>query len=246
MERPLSRITGGVESVSRNIFGVFAVLTVFGIAMGILEAAIVVYIRELWYPEGFSFPVADIPGNILAVELWREAATLVMLGSVAFLAGRRSLDRFLYFLFIFGVWDIVYYIGLKAFTGWPPSLLTWDVLFLIPVTWVGPVLAPVLCSLTMIVMSLVLVTLEENGYRVRTGPLELGLLFGGALLIFSSFVWDFTAMLATSGFSAGSEAFSEMVKNYVPQSFHWWVFLAGEALIVVFAVFSVRNARRLI
>jgi hypothetical protein len=98
----------------------------------------------------------------------------------------------------------------------------------------------------MIVMSLVLVTLEENGYRVRTGPLELGLLFGGALLIFSSFVWDFAFMLAASGFSAGDAAFSEAVKNYVPQSFHWWVFLAGEALIAGFVVLSVRNARRLI
>jgi hypothetical protein len=246
MNRSLSRITGGVESVSRNVFGVFTVLAVFGVAMGVLEAAIVVYMRELWYPEGFSFPVADIPPNILGVELWREAATLVMLGSVGFLAGRRVLDRFLYFLFIFGIWDIVYYLGLKAFIGWPPSLLAWDVLFLIPVTWVGPVLAPVVCSLTMIIMALILVTLEENGYRVRTEPLELGLLFGGALLIFSSFVWDFAVMLAASGFSPGGETFSEAVRSYVPGSFHWGVFLAGEILIVSFVVLSVRKARRLI
>ncbi|HAG22315.1 MAG TPA: hypothetical protein DCG87_03320 [Synergistaceae bacterium] len=246
MNRPISRITGGVESVSRSLFGIFATLLVFGAAMGVLEAAVVVYMREFWYPAGFGFPTAEIPADILAVEIWREVATLVMLGAVAFLAGKRFFDRFLYFLFTFGIWDIVYYVGLKLFVGWPPSLFTWDVLFLIPVTWVGPVLAPVLCSLTMIAMSIVLVTLEENGYRVRTSPLEVGLLIAGALMIFAAFVWDFTAMLVASGFSAGSEAFAEAVGNYVPESFHWGLFLLGEALVIAFVVLSIRNSRRLI
>lgn len=246
MDRPLSRITGGVESVSRSMFGVFAVLLVFGIAMGILEAAVVVYMREFWYPEGFGFPIADMPRNILTVELWRESATLVMLGAVAFLAGERFLDRFMYFLFAFGIWDIVYYIGLKAFTGWPPSLFTWDVLFLIPVTWTGPVLAPILCSVTMIVTSLVVMTLVENGSQVRIGFLEAVLLFGGALLIFLAFVWDFSVIIAASGFSAGNAAFREAVRNYVPESFPWKVFFLGEMFIAGFVALSIRNARRLI
>jgi hypothetical protein len=98
----------------------------------------------------------------------------------------------------------------------------------------------------MIIMALVLVTLEENGYRVRTGPPELGMLFGGALLIFSSFVWDFAVMLAASGFSPGGQTFSQAVRSYVPGSFHWGVFLAGEILIAGFVVLSVHKARRLI
>lgn len=246
MDRPIVRITGGVGSVSRNVFGVFALLLVFGMAMGILEAVVVVYARELWYPGNFGFPLAETPREILKAELLREAATLVMLAIVAFLAGRRRLDRFLYFLFTFGVWDIVYYIGLKGFIGWPPSLLTWDVLFLIPVTWVGPVLAPILCSVTMIVMALILVFCEEKGYAPRIDRLGAVMLFGGALVVFTAFIYDFAAMLVASGLSGGDAGFREAAGRYVPESFHWGVFLAGEALIVGFMIRAVNNARRLL
>ena len=81
----------------------------------------------------------------------REAATLVMLLGVAMLAGTDRWDRIALFCIAFGVWDIAYYVWLWVFLRWPPSLLTWDVLFLIPVPWVGPVVAPVIVSVVMIV-----------------------------------------------------------------------------------------------
>ena len=82
----------------------------------------------------------------LAIEIGREAATLIMLLGVAMLAGADRWERFLAFCLSFGVWDIFYYAWLWIFVRWPASLFTWDLLFLIPVPWIGPVLAPVLVS----------------------------------------------------------------------------------------------------
>ena len=99
-------------------------LVVFAVAMGFLEAAVVVYLRELYYPDGFRFPFVPLPERILWTELARELTTLIMLLAVAMLAGKNRLDRFFVFGFLFGVWDIVYYVGLRLFLGWPESLFT--------------------------------------------------------------------------------------------------------------------------
>jgi len=109
-----------------------AAVTTFGIAFGFIEAAVVVYLRLHFYPEGFTFPLAEMPGPVILTEVAREAATIIMLACIGWIAGRRFLDRFAYFAFAFGVWDIFYYVFLKVILGWPESLLTWDVLFLIP------------------------------------------------------------------------------------------------------------------
>ncbi len=106
--------------------------------MAYLESAIVVYLRLLYYPEGFIFPIKIIPNEIFLIELGRELATIFMLASISFLIGARFVDRFSYFLFAFGVWDIFYYVWLKLFINWPDSLLTDDLLFLIPVPWISP------------------------------------------------------------------------------------------------------------
>lgn len=128
-------------------------LTFFSIAMGLLEAAVVIYLRYLYYPDGFRFPLTLMAENVVITELLREVATLIMLVGVAVLAGRTAHQRFAFFLIAFGVWDIFYYVFLKLLLGWPESLLTWDILFLLPVPWVGPVLTPCLVSLTMILMA---------------------------------------------------------------------------------------------
>ena len=116
-------------------------ITVYAIAMGVLEAAVVIYLRKLYYPEGFSFPLRMVDTDIAIVELWREVATIVMLGAVGVLAGRTRSERFAWFIYCFGVCDLVYYGFLKVALGWPASPFTWDILFLLPIPWVGPVLA---------------------------------------------------------------------------------------------------------
>ena len=54
-------------------------LTAFSIAMGYLETSVVVYLRKLYYPSGFKFPLVGVTRDIAVTEFWREAATIVML-----------------------------------------------------------------------------------------------------------------------------------------------------------------------
>ncbi len=112
--------------------------------MGLLEAICVIYLRRL-FPVETNFPIP--PLEKMNVEIPREACTIVMLAAVAWLTGINLRSRLACFFFAFGIWDILYYVGLQWWTGWPGALLTWDCLFLIPKPWYGPVLAPVLISL---------------------------------------------------------------------------------------------------
>jgi len=131
-------------------------LITFAVAMAYVESAVVVYLRSIYYPQGFAFPLVLMPSGMVAIEIGREAATLVMLLGVAVLAGTDRWDRIAAFCVAFGVWDIAYYIWLWVFLRWPPSPFTWDVLFLIPVPWIGPVMAPVIVSMVLIVGGLLL------------------------------------------------------------------------------------------
>ena len=44
-------------SNSHTILNKVLALTLFSIAMGLLEAVVVMYLRELYYPAGFAFPL---------------------------------------------------------------------------------------------------------------------------------------------------------------------------------------------
>jgi hypothetical protein len=165
-------------------------LSLYAVAMGWLEAAVVVYLRELYYPDGFRFPLVILSERILIVELVRELTTLVMVLAIAMLAGSGRTDRFFVFGFVFGVWDIVYYVGLWVFLGWPPSLLTWDVLFLIPVPWLGPVAFPVLVSLLLIGGFLVHDWLRKRGRSMRLTGVEWAVASAGAVVVIVAFCWN--------------------------------------------------------
>jgi len=139
----------------------FCIAVVFSIAFGYIEAAVVVYLREIFYPDGFDFPLSistidSISRRLLLTEVGREAATLVLILTGARLFGRNLRQRVAYFLTIFAVWDIFYYVWLKVLLDWPTSIITWDILFLIPVPWAGPMLAPVLISVVMLVFAVVI------------------------------------------------------------------------------------------
>ncbi|MBI4657085.1 MAG: hypothetical protein HY746_10125 [Elusimicrobia bacterium] len=212
---------------------------VFGIAMGFLEAAAVVYLRQMFYPEGFKFPLAPIkPDIILLTEILREAATLIMLISIACIQARRLIVRFAYFIFVFGIWDIFYYIFLKLALNWPVSVFDWDILFLIPIVWTGPVIAPVICSLTMIGLAGEILYFEEKGIIARFEALEWALLICGAFLIFLSFIRDFGLIILKNNFLPripsliNDPEFIRLLSAYVPWSFNWPLFWAGEALIL--------------
>lgn len=136
----------------RDPFKRLGIVIIFAIAMAWIESAVVVYLRTLI---GRLEPYQANPLPIFAglgwIEVIREAATLVMLLAVGWLAGRTWRGGLGYAMVAFGTWDIFYYIFLVPMSGWPHSVLDWDVLFLMPLPWWGPVLSPVLISLLLIV-----------------------------------------------------------------------------------------------
>ena len=136
--------------MERKFYIKVILIFLFTAAFAFVEAAVVVYLRDIYYPGGFSFPLKRHYDLNLYIEVIREFATLVIMFSLSTLLGRKFWEGFGYFLIIFGVWDIFFYIWLKAAISWPESFFTYDVLFLIPVPWIAPVLAPVLISLVMI------------------------------------------------------------------------------------------------
>ena len=121
----------------------FLIAVVFSIAFGYIEASVVVYLREIFYPQGFTFPIVffevePLWRRLLLTEIGREASTIVLILIGAWLFGKNRRQRFAYFLIIFAVWDIFYYVWLKVLLGWPATVMEWDILFLIPVAWAAP------------------------------------------------------------------------------------------------------------
>jgi hypothetical protein len=134
---------------------VLAVSALFGIAFGFVEAAVVVYLRgAAGLLAGYSGAdvyqqaqlLGELPQKLWQIEFFREAATMVMLASIALLAVKSLRERWAIFLWVFSFWDIFYYAGLRATAHWPSSLLANDVLFLIPVPWFSQVWFPLLVS----------------------------------------------------------------------------------------------------
>lgn len=230
----------------------FTWLIVFSIAMGFLESAVVVYLRELYYPEGFKFPLMPIDKHIITTEFWREIATIIMLLGVAILAGKITVQRFAYFLFCFALWDIFYYVFLFALIGWPPSLMTWDILFLIPIPWVGPVLTPLIMTLLMVTHSCMIVFFDLKGTKARINPGEWVALISGSLIVIISWTRDYYMYASakhpeTSLWSLiSSDTLLEAPQQYIPQAFDWWVFSFGTLVIsLAIASYYFRNRKQL-
>jgi len=202
----------------------------FSVAMAYLESAVVVYLNiALGGRVGEIFPLkpAVEAGDLVAIEVGREAATLVMIAAVGLLAGRSPLERLAWSSVTFGVWDIAYYAWLYVFAGWPPSLATTDLLFLIPVPWAGPVWSPVAVSLALVGFGL------AAAARLRSSrPLELarwhvtaGLL--GGLLVILSYTLD-----------AG-----RLLDGGLPGPYPWPIFAAGMLVAGVAALDALRRGR---
>ncbi|MBE0647375.1 MAG: hypothetical protein IH596_06305 [Bacteroidales bacterium] len=222
----------------RNLLSRTIIISLFAIAMGFLESAVVVYLRAIYYPEGFAFPLKIIDGPIAVTEILREAATMIMLLTVCMLTAQRWIIRFAWFIYMFAIWDIFYYVFLWLILGWPESLLSWDILFLIPTTWVGPVLAPLMNSVTMIVLGLAIIQVGQVGQVGRVGltGLEWGLLIIGSLITMAAYMEDYTRFMLKK-FTlidwvslSDKSAILEYSGTYIPGSFNWLLFLSGTFL----------------
>lgn len=206
-------------------------ITAFSIAMGYMESVIVVYLRALYYPAGFNFPLIPMDNQIMVTELFREAATIIMLVIIGILTGKGTTQKFAFFLYAFAIWDIFYYVFLKVLINWPASLFTWDILFLIPVPWVGPVIAPVILSITMILLTLEVLLLHKRNYLVTLNFVDWVLLISGSLVVILSFTIDYFRIILDSQGNIASNML-ENLRNFIPVSYNWWLFTIGEMLIL--------------
>ena len=200
----------------------------YAVAMAYLEAAVVVYLqRALKIEPSTLFPLRDKSslGGFGTIELGREIATLVMLVTVGWLAGRNRLERLAWTSVAFGIWDLGYYAFLWVFIGWPTNLGTFDLLFLLPVPWVAPVWAPMIVSIALVLFGLIAAwrfrLKQALGVKLR----HLVALVGGGLVVIASFTLD-----------AG-----RILDGGIPTSFAWPVFVAGIALAVSGVVPMFRN-----
>jgi len=215
--------TEPINGTTMNNKSPLAILTVFALAMALLEAAVVIYMRQLYYAENplQIFPLRFLNSYDTVLELSRELATVIMIMAVALLAERSSRTRgFAAFVFLFGVWDLFYYFWLKVLMDWPQGWLEWDVLFLIPCVWLGPWICPALISLLFIAWGGWTLRSERNIYLT---PRSLGIFILGAALGLASFLQPAAAVLARGGVAE--------LSRYTPGDFWWWLFAVGYLLM---------------
>jgi hypothetical protein len=182
-----------------------------------MEAAVVIDLRdislqEVNYVAGFQFPLVSIPAPLLSVEVVREACSLVVLGAVGWLVGRRRADRIGAFLLLFGLWDLTYYGVLRLVLGWPDTTRTWDILFLIPLPWAAPVWAPATIAGIFVVVGSYLFWTAERPRRY--GWKDVTILLASGFLILAAFManWKF------------------VLDQRAPERFPLWQFWAGVLL----------------
>ena len=214
-------------------FGRWCVVVLFATAMAWVESAVVFYLRTMidriqpYQPN----PLPEFRGFELA-EIVRELATMIMLATVGWLAGRTTRSRIGYSLVAFGVWDIGYYAFLKILCGWPATLLDWDLLFLIPLPWWGPVLAPMLIAALMILWGTLASQFERNDWSGWSNKRTW--LFCGLGIALGLYVFMVDAIrVAGQGEAA--------LRNSLPETFNWPVFILALALMSAPVVEAVRQ-----
>lgn len=224
----------------------FCIVVVFGIAFGYIEAAVVVYLRAIFHPEGFTFPldfaIDPFSKRMLLTEIGREAATIVLILTGAWLSGRPRTNclptegrartglhgnksdligagqqRFAFFLTIFAIWDIFYYVWLKVLLDWPASVMDWDILFLIPTPWASPVLAPLLISVTLLLFAIIILYRDCSARPIKATLMDWLIFVFAALIIVVSF--------CIAGLHIDKPDFSSY--------FYWPLFAFGHILSVV-------------
>lgn len=199
---------------------------IWAVAFAYVESSVVEYLRAIYYPleeGGFSFPIQTLEElqalgqehiHRLAIELGREIATLVLLATIGFVAARNRREAMAHFMIAFGVWDIFYYVWLKVFLDWPAGLMTWDLLFLVPVPWTGPVISPVIISVVMIVAGAIVLYFEAQDRPLVVTWLDWLLIVAGGVIVIVAFCWDYKAVMS----------------GLQPNPFNWPLFFIGLGL----------------
>ena len=199
-------------------------VSVFSIAMAYLEAAVVVYLRRVYGIDDLILQVPPFDKQIAVIELGRELTTLVMLLCIGWIAGETFQSRVGFTFITFGLWDIFYYVWLRIFIGWPQSILEPDLLFLIPLPWWGPVLAPVLVALLMVIGGIIAVIKVEKNRPLHIDAWSWVCLITGVLILLYTFMAD--ALIALP-------ADASTLSSLKPSQFNWPVYFLGFSLSVI-------------
>ncbi len=212
-------------------------VTIYAVAMGYVESAVVIYIRAMAFSDlRRVFPLVYLDPQIGMVELGREAATVVMLIAVGYLVGKNKAQKWLFFVYAFAIWDIVYYIVLKLAVGWPASIMSFDVLFLIPVIWIGPVLTPLLVSALLSIGSGILLVQSEKSDHIGINWINLVVFIFGCGMVLYSFTQETFQILYSKG--------PQGLAGYAPKSFDWTAFLIGYLIMCYAVLRMVVNSHR--
>jgi hypothetical protein len=210
------------------------------VAFAWVESAVVVYIRKIYFGGDFFFPLVvqwqggqHIVDPLVRIEFVREIATIFMLLSVGWIAGNFWLQRFCYFLIAFGIWDIFYYVWLKVMVDWPTSLLTWDLLFYVPLPWVGPVVTPLVIALTMAGAGTWIIYKQHSGEAVNWHWHDTLIEVLCGLLLIVAFCWDWKNILQMPG---------DPLRTGNPNPFAWWLFAPVYALSVGYLIFRLKSS----
>ncbi len=204
-------------------------LVLVAVTIGIVEASLVTVYRLWLDPRAELFPLLALPSAVSGLERAREAATLILLVSAAVLSAKLPSARFAAFLFLFGLWDLVYYATLRLTLDWPARLGDWDLLFLLPVPWLAPVYAPVSIALTMLGVGIMTLRLTEKNadFAVHWTHALAGVL-GGLLCI-----WSFVE-------NEGARALRSLPSRYACE----WLVLGLALGVAGYADAYARNRRR--
>ncbi len=192
------------------------VIILFAIVMAYLESAIVVYLRDLYGIVNLLEDTPTKPDKLTLIEIGRELATLIMLFSIGLITGKKLQDRIGNFLIAFGIWDIFYYVWLFVFIGWPTTIMEWDILFLIPLPWWGPVLTPVLIAISMTFWGCIMVLKSEKEIFIRFNKISLtGIALGIFVMLYTFLEYSFDTFLLNK----------ESYKPSRDMNFNWIMFI---------------------
>lgn len=233
------RVPARVEKPLRRAMWNWVWIVIVAVAFAWVESAVVVYLREIYFDGSFYFPIVVewkdgkyVVDYLLRIEFAREIATIIMLGAVGCIAGKNALQKFCFFMIAFGIWDVFYYIWLRVMAGWPESLLTWDLLFFVPLPWVGPVITPVLIALAMVAAGSLIIYFDEKDFVIRLRWYDWAIELGCGLLMIIAFCWDWKNIIRLP---------DGVPRDGIPNPFAWWLYLPAYLFSVAYFIVRLRR-----
>jgi len=215
-------------------------IVLFSITFAWIESAVVVYLREIYFGGEFSFPLTVRWENdkrvfdpLVHIEFGREIATIIILIAAGWITGRNRFQKFCFFMISFGIWDIFYYIWLYVMVRWPKSLMTWDLLFYVPLPWVGPIITPVLIAIAMVIAGSLIIYLDEKGYEICWHWYDMLVELSCATIMIVAFCWDWKNILQVPG---------QIARTGIPNAFAWWIYLPAYVFSIIYFVVRLKQS----